>query len=75
MRNYWYVSLSNRYPKPSRDDPLRIVLSIQIKNRYSIIEMIREATPIEIDECKLRYCGHGSFEEKNTQENIRRYVQ
>jgi len=36
--------------------------------------MIREATPIEIDECKLRYCGHGSFKEKNIQENIRRYI-
>ncbi|MDY4307259.1 hypothetical protein SNF32_07555 [Enterococcus mundtii] len=74
MRNYWYISLSNRYPQSSRDDPPHVVLSIQIKNRYSIIEMIREATPIEIDECKLRYCGHGSFKEKNIQENIRRYI-
>ncbi|MGQ4223620.1 hypothetical protein [Enterococcus mundtii] len=74
MRNYWYISLSNRYPQPSRDDPPCIVLSVQINAKYSIIEMIREATPKEIDDCNLRYCGHGSFKEKNIQENIRRYI-
>ncbi|PTO35775.1 hypothetical protein [Enterococcus mundtii] len=74
MRNYWYVSLSNRYPQPSRDDPPHIVLSVQISNRYSIIEMIREATPKEIDDCNFRYCGHGSCNEEYIQKNIRRYI-
>lgn len=75
MRNNWYVSLSNRYPPPNEDDPVRIVQSVQIKKDYSIVEMTREATPIEIDECKLRYCGHGSFKENHIQENIGRYIQ
>ncbi|EME3565777.1 hypothetical protein QUO84_000533 [Enterococcus faecium] len=70
MRNYWYVSLSNRYPQPTTNDPIRVVQSIQIKKKYSIIEMAREATPKEIDKCKLVYCGHGFFDESNIQNNI-----
>ncbi|WP_301360201.1 hypothetical protein, partial [Enterococcus spodopteracolus] len=63
MRNYWYVSLSNRYPRPIEDDSLRIVQSVQIKKKYSIVEMTREATPEEIDKCKLVYCGHGYWKD------------
>lgn len=74
MRNYWYLSLSNKYPQPKTNDPIRVVQSVQIKKKYSIIKMVREATPKEIDDCNLRYCGHGSFKEKNIQENIRRYI-
>ncbi|WP_077940689.1 hypothetical protein [Enterococcus faecium] len=70
MRNYWYVSLSNRYPQPNTNDPIRVVQSVQIKKKYSIIEMTREATPKEIDKCKLIYCGHGFFDESNIQNNI-----
>ena len=74
MRNYWYVSLSNRYPQPNDDDPIRVVRSVQIKKKYSIIEMTREATPHEIDRCKLIYCGHGFFNEENIQANLSKYV-
>ena len=70
MRNYWYVSLTNRYPQPNADDPIRVVQSVQIKKKYSIIEMTREATPKEIDKYNLRYCGRGYFSEQNIQENI-----
>ncbi len=70
MRNYWYVSLTNRYPQPNTDDPIRVVQSVQIKKKYSIVEMTREATPNEIDKCKLIYCGHGFFDEPNIQNNI-----
>ncbi|WP_275399594.1 hypothetical protein [Enterococcus faecium] len=70
MRNYWYVSLTNRYPQPNADDPVRVVQSVQIKKKYSIVEMTREATPKEIDKCKLVYCGHGFFDESNIQNNI-----
>ncbi|PWS23343.1 hypothetical protein DKP78_13430 [Enterococcus faecium] len=70
MRNYWYVSLSNKYPQPNADDPIRVVQSVQIKKKYSIVEMTREATPNEIDKCKLIYCGHGFFDEANIQNNI-----
>lgn len=70
MRNYWYVLLTNRYPQPNADDPVKIVQSVQIKKKYSIIEMTREATPKEIDKCKLVYCGHGFFDEANIQNNI-----
>lgn len=74
MRNYWYVSLTNKYPHPNADDPIRVVQSVQIKKKYSIIEMTREATPIEIDHCKLVYCGHGLWKEDHVQENIRKYI-
>ncbi|ENZ5691437.1 hypothetical protein ACGWY5_002127 [Enterococcus hirae] len=70
MRNYWYVSLSNRYPQSNTNDPPRIVQSVQMKSKYSIVEMTREAEPDEIDACKLVYCGHGFFDELNIQNNI-----
>ena len=65
MRNYWYVSLTNRYPQPNADDPIRVVQSVQIKKKYSIVEMTREATPKEIDKYNLRYFGRGYFSEQN----------
>lgn len=74
MRNYWYVSLTNRYPQPNADDPVRVVQSVQIKKKYSIIEMRREATPDEIDRYKLIYCGHGLYSDKHIQENLSKYV-
>ncbi|HGF7791708.1 TPA: hypothetical protein QFP75_001213 [Enterococcus faecium] len=70
MRNYWYVSLSNRYPQPNENDLVRVVQSVQIKKKYSIIEMAREAISKEIDKYNLRYCGRGYFSEQNIQENI-----
>ncbi|HGF8088859.1 TPA: hypothetical protein QFD37_001867 [Enterococcus faecium] len=73
MRNYWYVSLFNRYPQLNENDLVRVVQSVQIKKKYSIIEMTREATPNEIDKYNLRYCGHGYFSEQNIQTNIERY--
>lgn len=73
MKNYWYVSLIHKYPQPNRStDSMRVVMSVQIKKNASIVEMTREATPKEIDDCKLVYCGHGYFDEKNIQENIKR---
>ncbi|MFS1117797.1 hypothetical protein [Enterococcus faecium] len=70
MRNYWYISLTNEYPRTIDDCSVRVVRSVQIKKKYSIIETIREATPKEIDKCKLIYCGHGFFDEPNIQNNI-----
>ncbi|EGO8260628.1 hypothetical protein OHD70_001243 [Enterococcus faecalis] len=73
MKNYWYVSLIHKYPQPNRStDSMRVVMSVQIKKNASIVEMTREATPKEIDACKLVYCGYGYFDEKNIQENIKR---
>lgn len=74
MRNYWYVSLSNRYPQPNTNNPPRIVQSVQMKSKYSIVEMTREAEPNEIDACKLVYCGHGYWKDDHIQENIRRCI-
>ena len=74
MRNYWYVSLSNRYPQLNENDLVRVVQSVQIKKKYSIIEMTREATPNEIDKYKLVYCGHGFFLDKHIQENLSKYI-
>ncbi|MDB7512320.1 hypothetical protein PNC41_07600 [Enterococcus faecium] len=68
--NYWYVSLTNEYPRTIDDCSVRVVRSVQIKGKYSIVEMTREATPNEIDKCKLIYCGHGFFDEPNIQNNI-----
>lgn len=70
MRNYWYISLTNEYPRTIDDCSVRVVRSVQIKKKYSIIEMTREATPNEVDKCKLIYCGHGFFDEPNIQNNI-----
>ncbi|HHB0737988.1 TPA: hypothetical protein ACOAZY_000863 [Enterococcus faecalis] len=73
MKSYWYVSLTHKYPQPNRSTvSMRVVMSVQIKKNASIVEMTREATPKEIDACKLVYCGHGYFDEKNIQENIKR---
>lgn len=74
MRNYWYVSLTNRYPQPNTDDPVRVVQSVQIKKKYSIVEMEREATPKEIDKCKLLYCGHGFHSDEHIQINLSKYI-
>ncbi|PQC06096.1 hypothetical protein CUM88_06675 [Enterococcus faecium] len=74
MRNYWYVSLSNKYPLPNADDPIRVVQSVQIKKKYSIVEMLREATPNEVDKCKLIYCGHGYWKDEYIQYNIERWI-
>ncbi|EGP5463983.1 hypothetical protein DQ190_03040 [Enterococcus faecium] len=74
MRNYWYVSLTNRYPQSNANEPPRVVQSVQMKSKYSIVEMTREATPKEIDKCKLLYCGHGFYSDKHIQENLSKYV-
>ncbi len=49
MRNYWDISLTNEYPRTIDDCSVRVVRSVQIKGKYSIVEMEREATPKEID--------------------------
>ena len=74
MRNYWYVSLINKYPDQKDNDPTRMVQSVQMKKKYSIIEMRREATPCEIDCCKLIYCGHGLYSDEHIQENLSKYI-
>ncbi|PJN99896.1 hypothetical protein CS914_015925 [Enterococcus faecalis] len=75
MQNYWYVSLTHKYPQSNRTtDATRVVMSVQIKKNASIVEMTREATPKEIDSCKLVYCGYGSWKDKHIQENVERYI-
>lgn len=74
MRNYWYVSLSNKYPQPNADDPIRVVQSVQIKKKYSIVEMTREATPKEIDQYKLVLIGIGWFKDEHIQANMKRWL-
>ncbi len=74
MRNYWYISLTNEYPRTIDDCSVRVVRSVQIKGKYSIVEMLREATPNEVDKCKLIYCGHGYWKDEYIQKNIRRYL-
>ena len=75
MKSYWYVSLTQKYPQPNRSTgSMRVVMSVQIKKNASIVEMTREATPKEIDACKLVYCGYGSWKDKHIQENIEMYV-
>ena len=74
MRNYWYVSLNNKYPLPMRGQHKRVVMSVQMKAKYSIVEMTREATPVEVDQCKMVYCGYGHWKEDHVQENISKYI-
>lgn len=66
MRNYWYLSLCGSYPQRS--------MSAQIAKRYTIVELTDEATPQEIDHCKLVYCGYGYWKDEHVQENIRKYI-
>ncbi len=37
MRNYWYISLTNEYPRTIDDCSVRVVRSVQIKGKYSIV--------------------------------------
>jgi hypothetical protein len=74
VRNYWYVSLINKYPDQKNNDPTRMVQSVQMKKKYSIIEMRREATPNEIDHCKLVECGYGGFDDEHVQKNIKKHT-
>ena len=75
MKNYWYVSLTHKYPQSNRStDSMRVVMSVQIKKNASIVEMTREATPNEIDSCKLVYCGYGSWKDKHILENVEKYM-
>ena len=54
IQNYWYVSLTHKYPQSNRSTgSMRVVLSVLIKENVSIVKMMREATPKEIDACKL----------------------
>lgn len=52
----------------------RVVMSVQMKAKYSIVEMAREATPVEIDHCKLVYCGHGLWKDEHVKENVGKYI-
>lgn len=73
MKCYWYISLNNKYPYPIRGQHKHVVISVQIKKKYSIIEMAREATPKEVDYCKLIYCGYGLYKDKYIIKNINRH--
>lgn len=66
MRNYWYISLSGKYPQRS--------MSVQIAKRYTIVELTDEATIWEIDVCKLVLVGIGSYKDEHIQENIQRWL-
>ncbi len=74
MRNYWYVSLINDYPRCKDCRDKRVVQSVQMKSKYSVIKMIREAEPNEIDACRLVYCGHGFYSDKHIKENLSKYI-
>lgn len=52
----------------------RVVMSVQMKAKFSIVEMTREATPDEIDHCKLVYCGYGHWKEDHNKKNIARWL-
>lgn len=47
---------------------------VVMKAKFSIVEMTREATPVETDHCKLVYCGYGHWKDEHIQENIRKYT-
>ncbi|EGO8565241.1 hypothetical protein ACPTHA_14070 [Enterococcus faecalis] len=72
MKNYWFVSLTSKYPPPNHSlDASCVVISVRIKKNASIVETMRESTTKEIDAV---YYGVGCWEDKHIQENIKKYV-
>lgn len=67
MIRYWYVSMSNNYPEND-------VECVQMKRVFSIVEMMREAEPKEIDCCKLIYIGRGRWKDDHIQKNLSKYL-
>lgn len=54
MKNYWYGSLTHKYPQLNYSvDVVCVVMSVQVKKNATVVEMTREAPPKEIDHCKL----------------------
>ena len=66
--NYWYLSRIKEYPEGKW-----LVRSVQLKKRFTIIEMRREANERELFECDLVYLGHGWWNDEHIQENYLRY--
>lgn len=52
----------------------RVVMSVQMKAKYSIVEMTREATLVEIDQYKLVLIGIGWFKDEHIQANLKRWL-
>lgn len=48
MKTYRYISFSNKYPQPNKVNPVRSVISVVIKENFSIITMNRSATTEEM---------------------------
>lgn len=76
MKNYWYISLTHKYPQPNRStDSIRVVMSVRMKKNASTVKTTREAMTKENDAYKLVYCGDvGCWKDKHIQENIKKYV-
>lgn len=45
-----------------------------MKHGHSIVELSEEATPKEIDNCKLVYLGRGWWNDKHIQNNYSNYT-
>ena len=43
-----------------------------MKQEHSIVELTEQATPKEIDNCKLIYLGRGWWSDKHIQDNYKR---
>ncbi|TFJ48523.1 hypothetical protein CKN80_00915 [Carnobacterium divergens] len=66
---YWYVSINNSYKHRGSN-----VRSIQMRQEHSIVELTEEATPKDIDNCKLVYLGRGWWNDKHIQNNYNNYT-
>lgn len=66
--NFWYISLNDKRPSN------RNIISIQIQEHYSIIELSTEADPDIIDHCKLIYLGQGFFFDSAIQKELTIHV-
>ncbi|HEY4544069.1 MAG TPA: hypothetical protein VIG40_05445 [Tissierellaceae bacterium] len=67
LANHFYVSRQGEYPRDGS------VIQSTYKNRFSVIEMMREATEEELFVCDLFYIGYGISKDEHIQKHVREY--
>lgn len=67
LANHFYISRQGEYPRDGS------VIQSTYKNRFSVIEMMREATEEELFVCDLFYIGYGISKDEHIQKHVEEY--